>query len=703
MIMETQLIERLRNRLLALGYPANALRVQVRTDYGMQADLVVYESGKPKVVFEVKAVSAFPKMEYGERLPFNPTVRQAQFLAGELGALYFAIFDGEHILWFDIDDRNGRPRLISDPIGPSTRAASITSSDDPETALRLVYALHDLVIGVWDVHKTLAFVGYTLLLKLRAELSGTSLAGQVSELRFQERPDIIALQSIYDQFDIKDSEYFTRASLILDSVTLSELPFASFARALDEVIFIHRKQVGVFKLPVWLLNLIAVLSQPGNTDSVLDIYSNYGDGVAAIAGVSETVRITTITPNDISYLWDLLKRMRLGLSPRGLVYADLTKNHEFLPELWSQRFDRVLIVPPFGLWLKNSEGRRITQEEFFLSAALDWLRADGRVVALLPENFLSSQRHQQFRDSVLERMRLRAVISLERFMPGTAVLASIVVLEERSFNNGDQRVAMLRILNEERDFLRERQQPIQEHAPIQAVIALLSRELEDGSFPESENFRLIASGKLVSSSWAVTSHLPLKVVESESLFPAVPLGEIATLRKGVKLTLDRNGPLLVIGPASIRQFVIDPTKLDRTTKERLPKRPVVAQSGDVLIHAISNYRGHAAAVDPDFEGFFISRNVIVVRPNPSVILSQYLSIALNGRFVRQQLDQLVAGSTIPQLTIDLVEKVLIPMPEIETQQAIVERVENALKNRLTAEQRLFALIDTFHKGGEVDV
>lgn len=718
MITETQLIERLRNRLLALGYPADALRAEVRTDYSRSADLVVYETGKPKVVFEVK-VNLDPLSLADEvRLPFNPAVRQAQFLASELGAPYFAVFDGEQILWFDIDDRDGRPRLLSGAVGPSTEAAPIQLSGDSETALRLVYTLYDLVIGIWGVPKTLAFVGITLLSKLRAELHGGSPAEQLSMLGHQVRSDDVPLQNIYSQFKREDLEYFTRAFLILDGITLSHIPFPVFARALDEVLFNHRKDIGVFKLPVWLLDLIALLAQPGSTDSVLDIYSNYGDGVSAISRLSETVRITSVTPNNISYLWDLLKRLRLGLSPRDLIYANLPDGDTLPPELRSQRFDRVLVVSPFVPWvLLKKEGRRVALEEFFLLTALDWIETDGRVVALLPENFLFSQRHQQARDSILESMRLRAVISLEQFMPGTAVKASIVVLDDRSNNSNDQRVVMLRFLNEEINTLKELQQFIQDYGPIQTVIALLTEQAQGDRFPESENLWLTDSRGLISSSWAVTSHLPPRVIESDSLFPVVPLGRIATLRKGANLTLDRNGPLLVIGPASVRPLVIEPTELDRTTKERLPKRPVVAQSGDVLIHAVGNYRGGAAVVGPDFEGFHISRNIVVARPDPSIISPEYLAIALNGKFVRQQLGESSAGSVIPLLTIGLLETALIPVPDLETQRVIVDQVEDARRNHLSAEERLSlieaevrqvqerfqTLIDTFHQGGGLDV
>lgn len=716
MTTEIQLIERLRNRLLALGYPAAALKAEVRTEYGRRVDLVAYDTGKPKVVFEVKEMLELPKLTHDRRLPFNPAVRQAQFHASELGAPYFAIFDGEQIWWFDIDTVDGRPRLLSGAIGPSNDAVTTTLSTEPEAVLRLVYELNDLARREWDVAQRLFFVGFALLAKLRAELSGASTEHQLWELWKNGIAGIDDIPRIDKLFGDKDFEYFTRASLILASVNLSELPFADFARAIDEVVFNSRSKIGVFKLPFWLLNLIAVLSQPQNTDSVLDIFSNYGDGVAAIASEGETSRVTSIAPNELMYLWDLLKRLKLGLSPNDLIHAYLPKDYESLSDLRARHFDKVLVMPPFGIRLER-EGRPISSEEFFLLTALDWLRSGGRVVALLPENFLFSQRNQEFRDSILERMRLRAVISLEQFMPGTGVQASIVVLDDRSSNSKDYTVAMVRLLNEEIKTLEAHQQSIRSHASIRAMMALLTQEVPADRLPESENLWFVDSSELKSGSWTVKSHRLRRIIESESLFPTTPLGSIATLRKGTPLTLDQNGSLAVIGPASIRQFVIEPTKLDRTTKERLPKQPVVARLGDILIHAVGTYRGHAVAVSPDFEGLYISRNIIVARPNRSIILPRYLAIALNGRFVREQLEQSTVGSVISQLTTRLLETVLIPVPDIDMQQTIVQQVEDALMKRRIVEERLIeieaevshgrnqfqTLIDTFHKGGGMDV
>ena len=117
---EEQNLQELKNTLTNLGYPVFTLKTYVQALYGKRIDLVVYEFDKPKIVFEVKERLKLPLDSRGDELRFHPSVRQAQSLAQEIGAPYFAVSDGSTILWFDIDREEGRPRLLERPVLPST-------------------------------------------------------------------------------------------------------------------------------------------------------------------------------------------------------------------------------------------------------------------------------------------------------------------------------------------------------------------------------------------------------------------------------------------------------------------------------------------------------------------------------------------------------------------------------------------------------
>jgi hypothetical protein len=57
MINETETINQLIQKLIEIGYSESDLQANTSTKYDRGVDLVVYESSKPKIVFEVKTSS----------------------------------------------------------------------------------------------------------------------------------------------------------------------------------------------------------------------------------------------------------------------------------------------------------------------------------------------------------------------------------------------------------------------------------------------------------------------------------------------------------------------------------------------------------------------------------------------------------------------------------------------------------------------
>lgn len=155
-----------------------------------------------------------------------------------------------------------------------------------------------------------------------------------------------------------------------------------------------------------------------------------------------------------------------------------------------------------------------------------------------------------------------------------------------------------------------------------------------------------------------------------------------------QLTLDENGTQPVIGTGAVRALFIDPTKLDRTSADRVPTSPAVANTGQVLLHAVGSNRGQAAVVVSEFEGYFISRNIIILSVTELNVLPAYLAITLNSRFVKQQLDVIATGAVLLQLSIGKLRDILIPVPDIPTQKQIIERVTQAQAKLIDAEQQV---------------
>jgi restriction endonuclease S subunit len=213
--------------------------------------------------------------------------------------------------------------------------------------------------------------------------------------------------------------------------------------------------------------------------------------------------------------------------------------------------------------------------------------------------------------------------------------------------------------------------------------------------------------------WAVDFYNPSVQIELNSEYPLYTLQDLAAIRKGSPLTLDKEGTIPVIGPGAIRSLFIDPSSLDRTTEIRIPPKSVVTQANDVLIHAVGPYRGQAALVEPDLINYLVSRNVIVLQDISPKVLPAYLATVLNSGFVRKQMEDKSTGAVLAQLSIRKLVDIKIPVPDLTTQNHIVDKVSSTRRKLIETEQQalvvqsalkeqqesLRSLLDNIHLSG----
>ena len=69
----------------------------------------------------------------------------------------------------------------------------------------------------------------------------------------------------------------------------------------------------------------------------------------------------------------------------------------------------------------------------------------------------------------------------------------------------------------------------------------------------------------------------------------------------------------------------------------------------------------------------IGRQIMAIRPNPTVILTEYLFFNLRGRFAEFQ--QLRQGAAIPGIRKEHVEAIELPIPPIPVQEQVVSQLE----------------------------
>ncbi len=180
-------------------------------------------------------------------------------------------------------------------------------------------------------------------------------------------------------------------------------------------------------------------------------------------------------------------------------------------------------------------------------------------------------------------------------------------------------------------------------------------------------------------------------------YPTYKLGEICIIERGgsprpIKdyLTKDDNGlNWIKIGDATLSNKYIY-TTAEKIKPEGLSKTRMV-ESGDLILSNSMSF-GHPYIMRTSG---CIHDGWVVFRLNKEIIDEEYLYNILNSNEVYAQFNHLATGSTVKNLNIDRIKEVVIPLPPLPTQQAIVARIEalfaeldKAAEHLRTAQQQL---------------
>ena len=142
----------------------------------------------------------------------------------------------------------------------------------------------------------------------------------------------------------------------------------------------------------------------------------------------------------------------------------------------------------------------------------------------------------------------------------------------------------------------------------------------------------------------------------------------------------RNNRLLFDG----KTFITD--EFNRKNKKSMLK------AGDVLL-VQSGHIGHSAVVTEEHEGHNCHA-MIVISSADNAFIGPYLSLFFNSSGMQQKFQKIRSGSTVPHLTCGEVRELMIPLPDMATQQRLVDysqeldaevqRLESLYQQKLTA-------------------
>ncbi len=107
------------------------------------------------------------------------------------------------------------------------------------------------------------------------------------------------------------------------------------------------------------------------------------------------------------------------------------------------------------------------------------------------------------------------------------------------------------------------------------------------------------------------------------------------------------------------------------------------QKGDILLTKIGTIG--LASVIKSVERFQIFVSLALLRTDNELILPEYLALSINSDFTFLQFDRIIKGAGVPDLHLEDIRKVKIPVPPIEIQKQIVEKFEKAYAEKKTKE------------------
>lgn len=120
------------------------------------------------------------------------------------------------------------------------------------------------------------------------------------------------------------------------------------------------------------------------------------------------------------------------------------------------------------------------------------------------------------------------------------------------------------------------------------------------------------------------------------------------------------------------------------------------QRNDILLTKIGSI-GFAAVVDTD-EDFQIFVSLALIRPRISCVLPYYLEVVLNSNLAYLQFDRYLKGAGVPDLHLEEIRNLKLPLPPLSVQQTIVDLYTNAQsqrKRKLEEAQKLLESVDAY--------
>lgn len=466
---------------------------------------------------------------------------------------------------------------------------------------------------------------------------------------------------------------------------------------------------GQFRTPRHIIDFIVEVVDPKKNETILDpACGTAGFLISAYKHILKQNKEKVLTPDEKLKLMNNLAgydispdMVKLALVNMYLHGFPEPKIHEYdtlsSEKRWDETFDVIMANPPF----MTPKGGIVPHKRFsiqanraevlFVDYIVEHLTIKGRAGIIVPEGviFQSNNAYTQLRKQLVED-GLFAVVSLPAgvFNPYAGVKTSILLFDNE-ISKKTKSFLFLKIQNDGFDLGAQRREHSKNDLPLALeIIKKYKTALNDNKafeFSESEKqiAHLVSKEKIIATGDYNLSGDRYKgtVAPINQKWPMEELGKYVELNRGVvysKKDEVSNDGFKILRANNISldgNLVLDDIKL--ISKDLKLKESQKLKAGDIFICVASGSKDHIGKVafiknDTDyyFGGFMGA-----IRAKSELIDSLYVFYLLRDEKFNKYLNQVISGANINNLNSGILSRFKIPLPPIEVQKEIVERIE----------------------------
>ena len=345
---------------------------------------------------------------------------------------------------------------------------------------------------------------------------------------------------------------------------------------------------------------------------------------------------------------------------------------------WNEYFDIILANPPFfspkgGITPHNRFSIKSKRAEVLFTDYIDeHLKPNGRAGIIVPEGviFRNDVGYKSLRIKLIKNS-LIGVISLPAgiFEPYSGVKTSILILDKKQKKKVDY--IFFGKINNDGFSLTTNRSPIDKND-----IPDIKSRIKKLNFSDEKKLKKIKIDQIIEGN--IREHIA-EIIENKSIYDFKTLGEVANVKSGNPAPQDKklfsNGefPFIRTSDVGIIKEGSIYSSRDYLNLEGI-KNLKKFSKGSILFpkSGASTLLNHRVIMEIDG---YVSSHLAVIKGDKEKVLDKYLFYLLK----KVDSKDLVANPSYPSLNLDEIEKIEVPIPDLITQNQIVEELDGYQK------------------------